>query len=293
MSTEEKGRNEQINNGEKFRVLPFSPLRRRVQNYLRFSARHLGFASLITCDVECYQAFVEVCRVQKVRPPSLTAYVARCLGVVLEQNLELLAVPCGKQFLVPCQVDLMVAIEATTTDEEKTPSFLPTRNVGQRSLDDIAQEMTRGVREMKRQRIVIAKSRFFPPASPDWWQRLGASLKAQRKRNRAERLATKMCVRLSSTTHWLQGRSGWGVPLYTTTAMAVTLGGMLKRALVIDDQIVARTCIDIAVHFDHEVTDGAPATRFIVALSQEIESGRVLNEYKLEPRRARQVSSAP
>ena len=273
-----------------FRVIPLSKGRRYVQNYLRSSAQTQGFAVLMSCDVERYISFVERCRAQKVRPPSLTAYIARCLGVVLQQNLEILAVQRGRQLLVPRQVNLMMVVETLSEEEEKLPTFLQISNIGHRRLDDIVLETTRRVRELKRQRIAIPHSRFFSSNSPQWWQRAGRTVKDRRGRMRPERLEAEMCVRLSSTTPWVQGRSVWGTPLYVSTALNVMMGGLAKRALVVDDEIVARTCLDIALNFDHEITDGAPATRFINALAEEIESGRALDEYKVEPRRARRVS---
>ncbi len=270
-----------------FRVVPLSLTRRRVQNYLRFSARHWGFAALATCDIECYITFAEACRVQKVRPPSLIAYVTRCLGAILQENLELLAVQDGSRLVIPSQVNLLMAVESTSTEGEKIPSALCFKDIGKRHLDDISREMTKRLREKNRERIPVTSPRFFPAHSPEAWQKIGALLKRRRGRTRTERLELETCVRLSSTTPWLQGRSGWGMPLYVSTTLGVTMGGIAKRALVVDDEIVARTCIDIALRFDHNLVDGAPATRFYFALSQEIESGRLLSEYPMVPRPSR------
>ena len=77
----------------------------------------------------------------------------------------------------------------------------------------------------------------------------------------------------------MQGRIGWGFRLYTVCPIALTLGGLSKRALVVNDEIAIRHCLDIGFNFNHLVMDGAPATRFIAQLMDEIESGRLLYEF--------------
>ena len=78
----------------------------------------------------------------------------------------------------------------------------------------------------------------------------------------------------------MQNRMGWGFRLYTTCHIAITLGGFGPRALVVDNQIQIRHCLDIGFNFDHRTLDGAAATRFIADLMASLESGRALSEYQ-------------
>jgi hypothetical protein len=93
------------------------------------------------------------------------------------------------------------------------------------------------------------------------------------------------CVQLSSTSQWMEGRIGWGVRLYSPVAPSVTMAGVSRRPVVVGEDIVAHLCLDVAFTFDLILVDGAPATRFIAALQDEMESGRVLEEYPIVERR--------
>lgn len=266
-----------------FRDIEMSPLRLRVEKHLQSMPRGFGFCGATTCDIEVFDLFAERCRRARVRPPSLYAYVSRCLGVVLEPQRELLAARYRNTLIVPNRVDVKLAAEVDAYDETKTPYLITVEDLAHRNLPDLAAEIHTRLRETKR--IVVPKPslvhRLAPSWSPLWWQKTVESARARRRSNRRLDATQAACVQLSSTSLWMQGRIGWGIQMFTPTAISITLGGMSRRAVVVGDEIVPRICVDVAFHFDHLLVDGAPATRFIAQLSEEIESGRLLREYNL------------
>jgi pyruvate/2-oxoglutarate dehydrogenase complex dihydrolipoamide acyltransferase (E2) component len=50
------------------------------------------------------------------------------------------------------------------------------------------------------------------------------------------------------------------------------MGGIKKRAVVVDDQIVARPMIMLALSFDHRIIDGAVADQFMADVQKQLES---------------------
>ena len=71
--------------------------------------------------------------------------------------------------------------------------------------------------------------------------------------------------------------SGWGqVP--TADSIGIILGGIGKKPAVINDKIEIREFLSITLGFDHDIIDGAPATRFTMRLKELIESGSGLIE---------------
>ncbi len=278
------------------------PLRQGLEHFFQTLPSTKGFCGVFCCDIETFQEFVACCRAARSRPPSLYAYVARCLGVTLAPQTNLLAARCGDKLLIPARVNALVLAEVSAYDGSAWPRQIGINDLGERSLDDISRELRTRLREEKRRVEPMPstpRSRFIPAGSPLWWNRSVETLRAVRhhtnrkrearelERRRAEQAA---CVHLSSTSQWMQGHAGWGVQLYTPAALSVTIAGLSQRAVVVDGQIVARHCLDVAINFDHLITDGAPATRFISTLIREIESGRVLNEYSIVPRKPRQTS---
>jgi hypothetical protein len=74
-----------------------------------------------------------------------------------------------------------------------------------------------------------------------------------------------------------KGKSGWGVaPLEHVLDLVV--GGIAWKPAVVEGRIEPRQILNLTVVFDHDVIDGAPATRFTQRLVELIESGYGLGE---------------
>jgi len=71
------------------------------------------------------------------------------------------------------------------------------------------------------------------------------------------------------------------------TPLTVTVGGIGEKQAVVDGQIALREYLSLTVSFDHDLVDGAPATRFTKRLKELIESGYDLFDSTAEPEQAR------
>ena len=63
----------------------------------------------------------------------------------------------------------------------------------------------------------------------------------------------------------------------TMMSLEVVIGGMTQRPRVVDGQIEAREVLDLTIVIDHNVVDGAPATRFAAQLRELIETAAVIS----------------
>lgn len=72
------------------------------------------------------------------------------------------------------------------------------------------------------------------------------------------------------------GGGGFGLTPLTLMSLEVVVGGMSQRPRVADGQIQVRDVLDLTLIIDHNVVDGAPATRFSAELRDLIESAAVL-----------------
>ena len=70
----------------------------------------------------------------------------------------------------------------------------------------------------------------------------------------------------TNTRLWVGGFGG-------ITTLTITLGGITKRLIMIDDTIVEHEFLQITAYLDHDIVDGGPATRFQAHLVQLIEKG--------------------
>ncbi len=72
------------------------------------------------------------------------------------------------------------------------------------------------------------------------------------------------------------GGGGFAIAPPTLASLLVVVGGATRRALVVDDRVEVRDVLDITISADHNVIDGAPATRFGADLRHSIETAEVL-----------------
>ena len=71
--------------------------------------------------------------------------------------------------------------------------------------------------------------------------------------------------------------SGWGIAT-TPQTLGLIVGSTCWKPWVVDGRIEPREILNLTVQFDHDVVDGAPATRFTRRLVELIESGSGLGE---------------
>jgi 2-oxoacid dehydrogenase/acyltransferase catalytic subunit len=73
------------------------------------------------------------------------------------------------------------------------------------------------------------------------------------------------------------GHSGWGVTP-APESLALLVGGTAWKPAIVEGRIEPREILNLTVMFNHDVIDGAPATRFTRRLVELIESGYGLDE---------------
>lgn len=75
----------------------------------------------------------------------------------------------------------------------------------------------------------------------------------------------------TNTRLWVGGFGG-------ITTLNIALGGITKRLIKIDNDIVEHEFLQITAHLDHDIVDGGPATRFQAYVVKLIEEGYGLTE---------------
>ena len=280
---------------QRFSQIPLSPGREQFQNDLQSITAGHAFGVSVTCDAELLHRFMQRCRAARCRPPSVLAYLARCLGQTLASRTELLASQCGRTIYVPSRVDALVAVEVEAENGAPTVRSLRFEDLANRTLDEIAEEMKTRIRQARRAPApdAIIVSRFAPKNAPLLWRRFVQNLRERRPSAKQRRAQQFACVQLSSTAQWMNGRTAWGMRLYRPPAPSVMLVGQSRRPVAVGEEVAIHFCLDLTITFDHALVDGAPVTRFIAALCEEIESGRALEEFPIRPRVRRANDGAP
>lgn len=70
--------------------------------------------------------------------------------------------------------------------------------------------------------------------------------------------------------------NGWAISP-TNYTLQLTIGGIGTKPRLVDGELQSREFLSLTVTFDHDVVDGAPATRFVQRLGTHLEAGTGLD----------------
>ena len=84
-------------------------------------------------------------------------------------------------------------------------------------------------------------------------------------------------VGISSVGMFGKGHAGWGIAT-GSHVLDLIVGDTARKLADVDGRVETRDILCLTIIFDHDIIDGAPATRFTRRLVEHIESGYGLGE---------------
>jgi hypothetical protein len=146
------------------------------------------------------------------------------------------------------------------------------RNADVRDVADISVEL----RSVKTDHAGTATGHLLDTVAPAAGRVPGLyrAMYAVMARSRRVHLATGT-VQLTAVGMFADG-GGFAIAPPTLASLVVVVGGLSRRPRVVDDRIEVRDVLDLTVTIDHNVVDGAPATRFGADLRRRLQTAAVL-----------------
>ncbi len=259
-------------------VVNLSPGRRAMMNALDLVAPKHYMYGLLEVDVTVIRQFIAEQKARTGEAFSFTGFLVYCLARAVKENKEVQAYLKGRNQLIILD-DVNVGIMVERKVEEKTVLMgHVVRGADRKTYREIHQE------------IRSAQSQPLPPGRgvPTWFSKalllpwplspLVKSLMSMVMRHDPTiRISTSGTVFVTSVGMFGKGQSGWGI---TTTphSLSLVVGSISWKPVVVEGLIEAREILNLTVLFDHDVVDGAPATRFVRRLLELIEIGYGLDE---------------
>ena len=242
---------------------------------MQMAGRRSNVHGLVELDVTESRRQIDEHRLAEGGKLSFTAFLVYCLASAIEDHPDVQAYRDWRGRLVRFgAVDAMVMVERTV---DGTAMGLPRvlRDVESRSLRSIHDE------------IRAAKSGANDGRTAAWTS-LGLALPAVLRRQfyrlaylfpaRWKQLAGTVGV--TSVGMFASG-GGWGITP-SNYPLNLTVGGIARKPGYVDGELVPREYLDLTVTFDHDVVDGAAATRFVSRLAELVESGHGLSTVEWE-----------
>jgi pyruvate/2-oxoglutarate dehydrogenase complex dihydrolipoamide acyltransferase (E2) component len=204
-------------------------------------------------------------------PLSLTAYVVACVGRAAAMHPEVHAYRDWRGRLVQHHhVDTQVLIEVPTN---QGPFGLVhvIRDADIRTVAEISAE----IRAVKADPTSTSNGRLLNTLAPALGRVPGLYRAMFAVMSRSHRVHNRIgTVQVTSLGMFADG-GGFAIAPPSLASLTVVVGGISLGAVVVDGQVQTIEALDLTVSIDHNVVDGAPATRFAAELRQILHRGFV------------------
>jgi len=261
-----------------YRVVDLTPGRRVWVNTLDLSWPAHTIYGLLEVDVTVARQYIAEHKARTGETLSFAGFLTFCLARAVDEDKTIQAYRKGSRQLVlfdDVNVGLMVE-----------------RNVGEKRalMGHIIQAANRKTYREIHDEIRKVQSEPVPPGRgmASWFRSamllpwplsrlVIALLRINSRRNPTIAVSMGGTVALTSVGMFGGNHSGWGLSP-TFHPLGLVVGGIVWKPAVIEGRIEPREILNLTVSFDHDVVDGAPATRFVRRLVELIECGYGLNE---------------
>lgn len=247
---------------------PFPPSRRLVTAAVRAGRRIVPMHGLFEVDITTARNLLA-----QVQPPlSLTAFVVASLGRAAAAHPQVHAYRDWRGRLVEHHhVDVQTVVEVST----KQGPFGLVHIVRDADIRSVA-EITAELRAVKTDHDNTTSGQLLDTLAPTLGRIPGLyrAMFAGMGRSRRVHLASGT-VQVTAVGMFADG-GGFAIAPPTLASLVVVVGGLSRRPWVIDDRVEVRDVLDLTVCVDHNVVDGAPATRFGADLRRILHTAAVL-----------------
>jgi pyruvate/2-oxoglutarate dehydrogenase complex dihydrolipoamide acyltransferase (E2) component len=206
-------------------------------------------------------------------PLSLTAFIVASIGRAAAAHPQVHAYRDWRGRLVQHRhVDVQTIVEVTT-DQGPFGLVHVVRDADVRSVAEISQEL----RTVKADSASTTSGRLLETAAPILGRIPGVYrlMFAAMRRSRRIHLSSGT-VQVTAVGMFADG-GGFAIAPPTLASLVVVVGGLSKRPCAIEGRVAVRDVLDLTVTVDHNVIDGAPATRFAADLRRTLSTAAVLD----------------
>ena len=248
------------------RQVPWPPIRDLVVDFVAVGRTVPSMCGFIEVDVTAAKMKLAalVAQGQKL---SFTAYLVFCLSRALEKHPMLQGYRRGKRIVLFDDVDVNTLLEKQKPDGSLVPVMYVVRGANRKSLTEIDQELKGAVRSdllddpgVKRRARLLRLPACVRRGLLHWARRDPFVMKRHWG-----------TVGLSNVGSQLSSRFAVGTS-FSVLTLAVIAGGTATKVMWHGEQAVPRQMLGMTFLVDHNLVDGAPASRFAEDFAQLLES---------------------
>jgi pyruvate/2-oxoglutarate dehydrogenase complex dihydrolipoamide acyltransferase (E2) component len=251
---------------------------RRLEAVADRSVQHTPMIhGLIEVDVTRARTYLREHKANTGESLSFTAFIIACLGKAVDENKAVQAYHKGSRHLILFDtVDVYTPIEREVAGQSQIMPYI-VRAANRKTFREIHHE----IRAAQVQDVAKAWE-SFKTIHRNWLMLLPVFRMMAWTSERFPLMRQKYRGTVGLTAVGMFGEgTGWGIPL-ASHSLVITVGGIGEKPGVVDGHIAIREYLSLTISFNHEVIDGAPATRFVQRLKDLIESSYSLDDSIVE-----------
>jgi pyruvate/2-oxoglutarate dehydrogenase complex dihydrolipoamide acyltransferase (E2) component len=209
---------------------------------------------------------------------SFNAWLIKVIGLVLKNHPEAAAYLFSKKRLIIFNdINVSMIVEKKTGDS-RVPVPVVIEKVNEKSAQEITQEIEKAKNQVLRPDDIVLQKQT------DSYQRLYYSLPGFVRRLfwtlllKNPKAAYKTMGNVAVTSIGMIGRiNGWFIHK-SVHPVSFGIGSVLKKPVVVDNEIKIRDILNMTILVDHDVIDGAPMVRLLEDLTDYLEKGKGIDE---------------
>jgi pyruvate/2-oxoglutarate dehydrogenase complex dihydrolipoamide acyltransferase (E2) component len=208
---------------------------------------------------------------------SFNAWIIKVISSALQKNPEASAFIYGKKKLIIFNdINISILVEKKIGDS-RVPIPLVIEKTNEKSPSDITLEIENAKnQELINKDIVLGKK---PTVAEQIYYQLPGFLRRTIWKIilRNPRYAYKKMGNVAITSVGMIGRiNGWFIHK-SIHPLSFGIGSVIKKPVVINNEIKIREILNMTILVDHDVIDGGPMVRFLNVLTKNIEGGESIN----------------
>lgn len=266
------------NNTGPFHVVDLPPGRRAWLNTLDLSWPKHCIYGLLEVDVTVARQFIAAHKSRTGETLSFTGFLVYCLARAVDQDKGLQSYRKGHRQIVQFDdVNVGMMVEHKVGEKHALMGHV-IRAANHKTYREIHQE----IRSVQSEPVPEGRGMpaWFRSAMLLPWplsRLVSALLGVAIHRDPTIAVSMEGTVGITAVGMFGEGHSGWGLtPL--PYSLGLVVGSTAWKAGVVEGRVEPREILNLTVMFDHDIVDGAPATRFTRRLVELIESGCGLEE---------------
>jgi pyruvate/2-oxoglutarate dehydrogenase complex dihydrolipoamide acyltransferase (E2) component len=248
---------------------PIPKSRKLIIESCELALRKHRMIGLFEADVTDARRKLHAYKAQTGESVSFTGWIAACVGKAVGEHKQVHAIKMGKHFLIFDDVNIAILIE-TVIEGKAYPINYILSTANNKTVVEINHE----IREAQKKR-----EEDYTEASENRSMKLLLSVPKflrnilfWRKTRKDPSFIQERMGTVSVTSVGMFGRSGgWAIPL-SMYPVTIAVGGISQKPGFVQENVEKREYLSLTITLDHDVVDGAPATRFVSRLIELLEN---------------------